>query len=140
MLDNSVLAGEIIRHRAYVCLRPANGGDARALAGVPIPALAEKLGLENEFARPAASESIAYLRRIGATPADIADDGLLHADAIVHVASPTAEPVRDFCAEAARLLGPVVSIRVLGGVVRPKVYTGAAMNNFAYAHAVIQQP
>jgi len=142
MLDNSVLAGEIIRHGAYVCLRLANGADARALAAVGIPAVAEKLGLENEFGpRPAApSESIAFLRRIGATPADIADDDLLHADAVVHVASPKAEPVRDFCAEATRVLGPVARVRVLSGVVRPKVYTGAAMNNFAYAHAVTQQP
>ena len=140
MLDNSVLAGEVLRHGAYVCLRPANGADARALATVAIPALAEKLGLANEFGRPAASESIAFLRRVGATPADIADDGLLDADAVVHVASPTAEPVRDFCAEAARILGPVASVRILGGVVRPRVYTGGAMNNFAYAHAVSQQP
>ena len=87
MLDNSVLAGEVLRHGAYVCLRPAND-----------------------------------------------------ADAVVHVASPTAEPVRDFCAEAARMLGPVASVRILGGVVRPRVYTGGAMNNFAYAHAVSQQP
>src|SRR2546428_5596444 len=107
MLDNSVLAGEVIRHGAYVCLRPASGADARALAAVAIPALAEKLGLENEFGRPAAPASIAYVRRIGATPADIPDDGLPHADAVVHVASPKAEPVSDFRAEAARLLGPV---------------------------------
>jgi hypothetical protein len=140
MLDNSVLAGEIIRHGAYVCLRSAGGAEARTLAAVAIPALAEKLGLENEFVRPAASASIAYVRRIGATPADIADDGLLHADAVVHVASPKAEPVRDFCAEATRILGPLARVRVLGGVVRPRVYTGAAMNNFAYAHAVVQQP
>ncbi|PYN76191.1 MAG: hypothetical protein DMD96_26030 [Candidatus Rokuibacteriota bacterium] len=48
--------------------------------------------------------------------------------------------MRDFCAEATRVLGPVARVRVLSGVVRPKVYTGAAMNNFAYAHAVTQQP
>src|ERR1700674_1754051 len=136
MLDNSVLAGEIIRHGAYVCLRLGGGADARALAAVAIPALAEKLGLENEFARPAAPASIAYLRRVGATPADIADDGLLPPEAVVHVASPKAEPVHDFCAEVARILGPLARVRVVGGVVRPRVYTGAAMNNFAYAHAV----
>jgi hypothetical protein len=140
MLDNSVLAGEIIRHGAYVCLRPTDGADTRALAAVAIPALAEKLGLENEFGRPAASQSIAFLRRVGAIPADIADDDLLHADAVVHVGSPKAETVRDFCAEAARLLGTVAGVRVMGGVVRPRVYTGGAMNNFAYAHAVSQQP
>ena len=98
MLDNSVLAGEVIRHGAYVCLRLASSGDARALAAVAIPALAEKLGLENEFTRPAAPASIAYVRRIGATPADIADDGLLHADAVVHVAQAIAQLVEiDAC-------------------------------------------
>jgi len=140
MLDNSVLAGEIIRHGAYLCVRRADGADGRALAGVDIPALAEKLGLENEFERPAGSASIAFLRRIGATPADIADDDVLRAEAVVHVASPKAEPVRDFCDEATRRLGGLARVRVLGGVVRPRVYTGAAMNNFAYAHAVVQQP
>lgn len=140
MLDNSVLAGEVIRHGAYVCVRAADGADRRALAAVALPALAEKLSLENEFGRPAAADSIAFLRRIGATQADIADEGVLAADAVVHVASPRAEPVRDFCAGAARLLGPLAGVRVIGGVVRPKVYTGAAMNNFAYAHAVAQQP
>jgi hypothetical protein len=140
MLDNSVLAGDVIRHGAYVCLRPAGGADGRMLAAAGIPALAEKLGLENEFDRPAAATSIAFVRRIGATPANIADDGLLHADAVVHVASARPEPVRDFCDEVSRLLGPRASLRVLGGVVRPKRYTGAAMNNFAYAHQVTQQP
>src|SRR5215831_382348 len=81
MLDNSVLAADVIRHGAYVCLRPAGGADGRMLAAAGIPALAEKLGLENEFDRPAAATSIAFVRRIGATPAYIADDGLLHADA-----------------------------------------------------------
>src|SRR2546428_11761262 len=63
MLDNSVLAGEIIRHGAYVCLRLANGADARALAAVGIPAGAEELGLGNEFgARPAGTaENLAPL-------------------------------------------------------------------------------
>src|SRR5882672_1103969 len=31
-------------------------------------------------------------------------------------------------------------VRVLSGVVRPKNYTGAAMNNWAYANQVTQQP
>ena len=48
----------------------------------------------------------------------------LHADAVVHVAAPTAQPVSDFCAEATRLLGAAMRIRVLGGVVRPRTYTG----------------
>src|SRR5215475_9900600 len=75
MLDNSVLAGEVLRHGAYVCLRLSAGADARAITGVAIAALAEKLGLQNEFA-PAAgppSQSIAFLRRHGATPGALAD-------------------------------------------------------------------
>ena len=142
MLDNSVLAGEILRHGAYVCLRLPDGAAARALASAPIPALAEKLSLENEFAAEGGppAQSIAFLRRQSAAPGAIADDDLLHADAVIHVAAPTAQPVGDFCAEATRLLGPLAGLRVLGGVVRPRTYTGAAMNNFAYAHAVVQQP
>src|SRR5262250_3169425 len=104
MLDNSVLPREILRHGAYVCLRLADGDDRRAVAAAAIHALAEKLGLVNEFDPPAA------------------------------------QPVGDFCAEATRLLGSVARLRMLGGVVRPRTYTGAAMNNFAYAHQVVQQP
>ena len=142
MLDNSVLAGEIIRHGAYVCLRLSDGAGARGVAGVAIPALAEKLGLANEFAPSSGvpTQSIAFLRRHGATPGAIADDGVERADAVVHVVSPTAQPVRDFCGEATRLLGSMTHLRVIGGVVRPRTYTGAAMNNFAYAHQVVQQP
>jgi hypothetical protein len=141
MLDNSVLAGEVLRHGAYVCLRLSAGTAARAAAGVAIPAVAEKLGLQNEFATAAGppAQSIAFLRRQGATMGALADDGVALADAVVHVAAPTAAPVSDFCAEVAGLLGRVANIRVIGGVVRPRTYTGAAMNNFAYAHQVIQQ-
>jgi len=142
MLDNSVLPREILRHGAYVCLRLAGGADARAVAGAAIPALAEKLGLVNEFdpAGGPPAQSIAFLRRQSIAEGAIADDGVTHADAVVHVAAPTAQPVGDFCAEAARLLGSAARLRVIGGVVRPRTYTGAAMNNFAYAHQVVQQP
>ena len=142
MLDNSVLPREVLRHGAYVCVRLADGADSRAAAAVDIPALAEKLGLVNEFDPTGGppAQSIAFLRRHGARDGAIADDGVARADAIVHVAAPTAQPVGDFCAEAERQLGPLARLRVIGGVVRPKVYTGAAMNNFAYAHQVVQQP
>ena len=142
MVDNSALPREILRHGAYVCLRLADTADPRALARVAIHALAEKLGLVNEF-EPAGgppAQSIAFVRRQNATAGAIADDGVARADAVVHVAAPTAQPVSDFCAEAARLIGPLAELRVIGGVVRPKTYTGAAMNNFAYAHQVVQQP
>jgi len=141
MLDNSVLAGEILRHGAYVCVRLADGADIRGVVGAAIPALAEKLGLVNEF-EPAGgppAQSIAYLRRYGAAAGTVADDGVAQADAVVHVAAPTAQPVSDFGAEATRLLGSMARLRVIGGVVRPRTYTGAAMNNFAYAHQVVQQ-
>ena len=142
MLDNSVLPCEILRHGAYVCLRLADGADRRAVAATAIPALAEKLGLANEFDPPGGppAQSIAFLRRQGATGGAIADDGVGQADAVVHVAAPTAQPVGDFCAEATRLIGAAARLRVIGGVVRPKTYTGAAMNNFAYAHQIVQQP
>src|SRR5262249_44575009 len=142
MLDNSVLPREILRHGAYVCVRLAEGADRHAVGAAAIPALAEKLGLVNEFDPPGGPPalSIAFLRRQGATAGAIADDGVAHADAVVHVAAPTAHPVGDFCAEPTRRLGAMARLRVIGGVVRPKTYTGAAMNNFAYAHQVVQQP
>jgi hypothetical protein len=141
MLDNSVFPREILRHGAYVCLRLADGADARAVAGAAIPALAEKLGLVNEFEPVGGppAQAIAFLRRHRTADGAIADDGIARADAVVHVAAPTAQPVSDFCAEAARLLGSTARLRVIGGIVRPRTYTGAAMNNFAYAHQVVPQ-
>jgi hypothetical protein len=124
-----------------VCVTVPDGA-RRAVAGAAIPALAERLGLRNEFTTGDGHppEAVAFLRRVAATPAAIADDGLLRADAVIHVAAPTAAPVAAFCAEAARLLGPAITPLVLGGVVRPMSYTGNAMHNFAYAHRVVQQP
>jgi len=104
--------------------------------------LADRLGLRNEFnARDGhPSEAVAYLRRVDATPADIADDAVLRADAVIHVASQTAAPAAEFCKEAVRLLGSSAGLAVLSGVVRAMKYTGNAMQNFAYAHQVLQQP
>ena len=140
-ISNDVLATEVLRHGAYLCLRvPAEA--RRPLAAVAVPALAERLGLRNEFdpgpGHP--PDAVAFLRRVAATPGAIADGELEQADAIVHVASSAAATVAEFVAEATRLLAPVVKPRVLQGVVRPKDYTSAAMNQFAYAHAVPQQP
>jgi len=140
-ISNDVLATDVLRHGAYVCL-PLSPDARRSLATAPIPDLADRLGLRNEFepgdGHPA--HAVAFIRRVGAAPGAIADDELLRADAIVHVASSAAATVSEFVAEATRLLAPVVKARVLQGVVRPKDYTSAAMNNFAYAHAVQQQP
>jgi hypothetical protein len=141
MAAEDVTSTEVMRYGAYLCLgvppelrRPA--------ASAAVPRLADRLGLRNEF-EPGDGhppDAIAFLRRVAATPADIADDSLLGAQAIVHVASATAGLVREFCAELARLLGPGITPRVLDGVVRPTKYTGNAMHNFAYAHQLRQQP
>ena len=140
-LPNDVLSTEVLRHGAYLCLAVPSEA-RRPLASAPIPGLIERLGLRNEFAPGAGHppSAVAFLRRVSATPGAIADDELLRADAIIHVAAATAAPVAEFCAEATRLLAPSLKPRVLQGVVRPKDYTSAAMNQFAYAHAVVQQP
>jgi len=140
MYANDVRSSEATRHGAYVCLRiPADA--RRAAARIDVPGLAGRLGFKGEFATVAGHppEAIAFLRRVGATAAEIADDELLGAEAVVHVAAPTAGPVTEFCAELTRLLGPALKPRVLGGIVRPPSYTGNAMHNFAYAHQVVQQ-
>lgn len=135
MRANDVRSDDAVRHGAYICLRAPTPAD------LPVSTLAGRLGLRNEFEpggdHPA--DAIAFLRRVSATPADIGDDELLHAEAVVHVASGDAARVAEFCAELARLLAPLRP-RVLEGVVRPMTYTGNAMHNFAYAHRVLQQP
>jgi hypothetical protein len=144
-------SNEPIRHGAYLCFRAPPA--AREL-GPLVRALADRLGLRNEF-EPGADhprDAIAYLRRIdersesgdphssNATPAAIADDELMQAAAVVHVAAPSPGPVGELCAELGRLLGPDAAPRVLGGVVRPPSFTGAAMHNFAYGQRLLQQP
>ncbi len=141
MRASDVQPTESLRHGAYLCLNVPAGAQ-RAAAGAAVPALAARLGLRNEF-EPGDGhppDAIAFLRRLGATPGHVADDGLLGADAVVHVASASADLVAEFCAEASRLLGPAIAPLVLGGVVRPTSYTGNAMHSFAYAHQVVQQP
>ena len=127
MTANDVKPTEPVRHGAYLCLR----SPAEIEAVVP---LVDRLDLRNEFDSADPPLAIAYLRRVGATPGDLADDGLLRARAVVHVAAPTPEPVKEFCAQ----IGAAAT--VLSGVVRPMLYTGTLMHNFAYAHRVVQQP
>jgi hypothetical protein len=124
---NDVKPTEPVRYGAYLCLR----SPAEIEAVVP---LVDRLGLRNEYDTADPPLAIAYLRRVAATPGDVADDGLFDAHAVVHVAAPTPEPVKEFCAG----LGPAVN--VLAGVVRPMLYTGTLMHNFAYGHRVVQQP
>ncbi len=141
MRADDVRSSDAIRHGAYVCLT-VPPDVRRDLVGADVPALADRLGLTNEFEAEGGHppEAIAFLRRVNATLADIADDGLLGAEAVVHVASVTAEPVAEFCTELARILDAAIEPRLLDGVVRPTNYTGNAMHNFAYAHQVVQQP
>jgi len=122
---------------AYLCARSTGTRPD----GAALTALSERLGLVNEFAgKPSAGESVAFLRRHGAGAAGaIADDDVLHADWVIHVASRRDGVVDSFCQEASKLLVPA-PVRVLGGVLGTKNYTGAAMNNWAYARQVVQQP
>src|SRR5689334_16539718 len=132
---NEFLDRTTLGHGAYLCVRPAGRVD-----GAAVDALCARLGLVNEFEGKAPKgESVAFLRRRGATAGQIADGGLLDAAAVIHVASPRAEVVDELCREAARLVAPS-SVRTLRGVQGTKNYTGAAMNNWAYARAVAQQP
>ena len=122
---------------AYLCIRSAGGRvDAAGLG-----ALCERVGLANEFdGRAPKGESVAFLRRQEATVGAIADDDVLHADGVIHVASRGQGLVEAFCDDAAKLLAPAARVRVLAGVIGTKNYTGAAMNNWAYARAVVQHP
>jgi hypothetical protein len=140
MHASDLRSNDPLRHGAYVCLRvpPAVRDVVRAAA---VPALAARVGLRNEFdAGGYPTDAIAFLRRVDATPGALADNALTDAEAVVHVASASAGPVAEFCAEIERLLSPATKPHVLGGVVRPMLYTGNAMHNFAYAHRVLQQP
>lgn len=134
-MGNEVLSTEVLRHGAYICLTVPKDARARAAAAA-VPALAARLKLQSEFDAEGGHppDAIAFLKRIDAVAGSIADDDILEADAVVHVASGAVGPVAEFCAELTRLLAPAVKPRVLRGVVRPRNYTGAAMNEFAYAH------
>src|SRR5262249_57394944 len=133
MPTNAVRPGESVRQGASVCVRLAEGAAGRAAGAAATPALAEKLGLINDFDPPSGppAQSVAFLRRQDATGGAMADDGVALADAVVHVAAPTAQPVSDFCGEATRLLGSAVRLRVIGGGRRPRTSTGAATKHFA---------
>jgi hypothetical protein len=141
MRANDVRSTAPLRHGAYVALR-RGVADANLRAGTAVAALVARLGLVNEFeARDGdPPSSVAFLRRLDAVAGARDDGALLQADAVIHVAAPSAAPVAEFCAELLRLVGPAVAPRVLSGVVRPPIYTGDAMHNFAYAHRVLQQP
>jgi|SRR5579884_991495 len=131
---------DVVRYGAYICLSSA--GEWHAAAAAPVAELAAKFGFQNEFTATAGhpSHAIAFLHRTDAAAGGIADDALLHAHAIVHVASPNQASVADFCAEATRILTGRARAVVRSGVVRPTRYTSGVMHEFAYAHQLAQQP
>jgi hypothetical protein len=141
MKASDIRSFDPIRYGAYICLSVPAASQV-AVAGADVPALAERLGLHNEYGSTGGDpvQSIAYLRRVSAVPGQITDDGLQGAGVIVHVAAMTPEPITEFRAGLAHLLGPAITPRVLGGVVRPLSYTGQAMFNFSYGERVLQQP
>ena len=142
MVGDEYLATEILRHGAYVCLRAKGPNDAAAMARAPMQQLAESLGLRNEYdpGDTPPEEAIAFLCRKAATPRDVSDDEVLNADWVIHVGSRSADPVMTLCVQARRYLEPHAAVRILAGVVRPPTYTGAAMEKWAHARAVVQQP
>jgi hypothetical protein len=142
MADDRFLAREILGYGAYLLVRPTAGADRQAIAGAPVNALVERLALHNEFSpsEAPAAQTVAFLRRRGARPADVLDDDTLQADWAVHVFGKQQETVKQLCAGLRELVEPHARVRILAGVVQPKNYTGAAMQNWAYARAVTQQP
>ncbi len=136
--DDEYLPSEVLRYGTYICLEFSPESDPAILARAEIPALAKHLHLENEFAGPPSHESIAFLRRHAATPGDIPDEGVSQADCVIHVAARSSRTIRSFCLGARRLLQPFANFRILEGVVRPRTYSGAAMEQWAYARAVAQ--
>jgi hypothetical protein len=141
MANDEFLAREVLGHGAYVCGRRLDGADVRGVETGGLGALAARLGLRNEFepGDPAVRESIAFLRRIGARAGDIDDADVLGADWVVHVASRRREAVAEITGEVVRLLAPVARVRTLTGEIRPRNYTGAAMDKWAYGRQVVQQ-
>src|ERR687888_107257 len=113
-MGNEVLSTEVLRHGAYVCLTVPRDARAR-VAAAAVPALAARLKLRNEFDTESGHppDAIAFLRRLDAAPGAIADDEILRADAVVHVASGAAGTGAGVFSEGARVLGPSVKAHAL---------------------------
>src|SRR3954469_8712998 len=78
-----------VAHGAYLCLRAPNGCRP-GTAAADVDGLAARLGLASEYegADGASPPTVAYLKRVSAEAADVDDDTLLDADAVVHVCAP----------------------------------------------------
>src|SRR5215472_10648196 len=116
MRANDIRSFDPYRFGAYICLSvPAS--EQAAVADADVPGLASRLGLSDEYNSAAGDppQSIAFLRRVSSATGQVTDAGLLDAAAIVHVAAPTPEPITEFRAGLAGLLGPAIKARVLAG-------------------------
>src|SRR6266498_7163 len=84
MKANDRRSTDAIRHGAYLCFS-VPPESRRTVSAAPVPALAERLGFANEFETKGGhpKEAIAFLRRVSATPGDIADDALVASEAVV---------------------------------------------------------
>ena len=135
------MSRSILRHGAYICLHVPHG-QLSTIASVDVTQIITRLGLSNEFdaeqGHPLAA--VGFLRRVSVTPADITDPGASNADAVIHVAAPTAAPIDAFRDAMTEVLGGLAELHILGGVVRETQYTGGAMHQFAYAQQLRQQP
>src|SRR5215510_4406282 len=102
MRANDERSSEFLRHGAYLCLRLSPGGRLTG-AAAPVPDLAERLGLRNEFepGEGPPGDAIAFLRRIEATAGDLTDEGLERADAVVLVASAATDVINALSLHAA---------------------------------------
>jgi hypothetical protein len=134
------MSADPVRHGAYVCVSAPLDALA-ALAAAPVPALAARLGLQNEFTVHGGhpSDAVAFLRRVDSNAGDMPDDELSEASAIVHVASNDGGIVAIFCAQIEELVAGAAQVRVLSGTVQPTRYTGGAMHDFAYARQRTQE-
>src|SRR5262245_58143787 len=133
------MSPEHARRGVYLCI--STPSDVAAALALPIPAIVDRFGFQNEFAARDGHppDAVAFLRRAEATAGDIADDGLSQAAAVVHVASNGEETVAAFCAAIERCLSGVARVHRLTGFVAPTRYTGGAMHDFAYARQRAQQ-
>lgn len=132
---------KILRYGAYICFAAPNGRHS-AWATAPVSLLADRMKLRNEFeaGHGPQDDTIAFLRRVEASPGSIEDNALSKADAVIHVASVAASTIPNFCQEFTGLCRRELNLVVLSGVVRPTNYTSNLMQEFAYDRQVLPQP
>src|SRR6266542_5257079 len=102
---HDVRDGSPLRYDRYLCLtEPLDAPKAT----VRVEQMAASLGLTNEFFSQGGDppRSVAYVRRLDASDADIQDEGILHARGLIRVAAETADAVEAFCKEVQLVARP----------------------------------